>query len=86
MITAVQKETQIRAVKWKLFNTDPIDHFHIDHNAPCLTPKILNNHCLGFSWDDCNTPEKLETAIIQILGGGGGWVGGGNKEGALWSM
>ena len=50
MITAVKKETQIRPVKWKLFNTDPIDHFHIDHNAPCtcLPPKILNIHCLGF--------------------------------------
>ena len=26
----------------------PIHHFHIDHNAPCLTPKILHNHCFGF--------------------------------------
>ena len=22
-----------------------IHHFHIDHNAPCLPPKILHNHC-----------------------------------------
>ena len=47
-------------------------------------PKFWITIVLDFSWDDCNTPEKLETAIMQILGGGG--VGGGNKEGALWSM
>ena len=40
-ITAVEKETQIRPVKWKLLNTDPIHHFDINHKAPCLPPKIL---------------------------------------------
>ena len=25
-----------------------------------------------FSWDDCNTKEKLETTVAQNLGGGGG--------------
>ena len=26
-----------------------LEHFHIDHNAPCLTPpQILYNHCLRF--------------------------------------
>ena len=27
-----------------------------------------------FSWDDCNTKEKLETTVTQNLGGGGGGV------------
>ena len=29
-----------------------IYHFHIDHNAPCLTPplQILHEHCFQFSW------------------------------------
>ena len=25
-----------------------IDHFHRDHNAPCLSPKLLHNHCFQF--------------------------------------
>ena len=25
-----------------------IHHFHIDHNIPCLLPKILHNHCFQF--------------------------------------
>ena len=27
---------------------ETIHHFHIDHNTPCLSPKTLHNHCLGF--------------------------------------
>ena len=30
-----------------------------------------------FSWDDCNTHEKLETMDMKNLGG---------RQGALWSM
>ena len=40
-------------------------------------PKLV----FAFSWDDCNTWEKLETMVMQSSAGGGG----GNK-GALWSM
>ena len=25
-----------------------IHHFHIDHNGPCLPPKILRSHCFQF--------------------------------------
>ena len=32
-------------------------------------PKFCITIVLDFSWDDCNTLEKLETVIIQILGG-----------------
>ena len=58
-------------------------HFQIDRNAPCFPPTPLphqkknlwHNHCLivlDFSWDDCNTQEKLQTMIMQNLGGGRG--------------
>ena len=40
-----------------------IHFFHIDHNAPC--PPLQKKKCItivfDFSWDDCNTEEKLET-------------------------
>ena len=42
-----------------------IHHFHIDHNAPCLAPKLCITIVLDFSLDDCNTQEKLETMIMQ---------------------
>ena len=50
-----------------------IHHFHIDHNAPCLPPKVWKSIVLDFSWDVCNTQEKLETMVsLNIYGGGGG--------------
>ena len=61
-----------------------IYHFHINHNANCFPPspppprtKKKHNHCLIvlISWDDCNTQEKLQTMIMQNLGGGGGGEG-----------
>ena len=54
------------------------DHFHQDHNAPCLPSKFGIN--IVFSWGDCNIKEKSGTIIIKNLGGGGG-----EKQGALWS-
>ena len=48
----------------------PFHHFHIDHNAPCLpppTPTPLPN-LFEFSWDGCNTHEKLETMVMQNVG------------------
>ena len=57
-----------------------IHHFHIDHNAPCLPPKIWDNHhVLNFPWDDCNTQENCQTVVMQNLGEGG-------EQGALWSV
>ena len=35
-----------------------IRHFHIDHNAPCLPPKILHNLCLRFLLGRCNTVQE----------------------------
>ena len=65
-----------------------IHHFHIDHNVPCLPthPPQKKDICitidLDFSWDNWYTQEKLETMVMQNLGGGGG----GEKQEALWSM
>ena len=35
----------MRNAAWFVFH---IHQFHIDHNAPCLLPKILHNHYLRF--------------------------------------
>ena len=48
-----------------------IHHFHLRHNEPCLPPKICITILFDFSWDDCNTQEKLETMVMQIWGGEG---------------
>ena len=54
-----------------------IHHFLIDYNSPCLPPKTCITIVLDFSLDDCNTPEKLETMVMQNLGWGRGGGGGG---------
>ena len=69
-----------------------IHRFHIEHNTPCLRPsphpppKKTHAHTntsifyitIVFDWDDCDTQEKLETMVIQNLGG---------KQGAfIWSI
>ena len=68
-----------------------IHRFHIEHNTPCLRPspppkKKTDAHTntsifyitIVFDWDDCDTQEKLETMVIQNLGG---------KQGAfIWSI
>ena len=52
----------------------------MDHNSPCLPPKILHNHCLRFLLGT----TVLETMVIQsfvfFLGGGGGRRGGGGNK------
>ena len=52
--------------------------FHIAFNTPCLPSKILLKHCLPFLLGWFNTQEKLETMVLQNLGGVGG--GGGVYE------
>ena len=63
------------------FNFFLIHHFHVGHNALCL-PSPPYKFCLtivfDFSWDDCNTQKKLETMVMEKLGGG--------QQDALWSM
>ena len=44
---------------------------------PCLHPEILHTIVFGFSWDDCNTQEKLEKMVMQNFGG---------KQCVLWSQ
>ena len=51
------------------FENSFIHHFHIDHNAPSLPPKFCITIVFYFSWDNCNTQEKLETMVMQNFGG-----------------
>ena len=44
-----------------------IHYFHMDHNAPCLPPRILHNHCFQY----------LQGREIENIGFGGGGGGGG---------
>ena len=39
---AVEESEQCRNLLYS------INHFHRDHNAPCLPPKIWNKYCLRF--------------------------------------
>ena len=73
----LQKMTLLKS-RWRR-SICRIHHFHLRHNEPCLPPKICITILFDFSWDDCNTQEKLETMVMQI------WRAGG-KQDALWSM
>ena len=44
-------------------------NFHVNHNAPCLPPTFCTTIVFDFSWDDCNTQDKLETMVMQNFGG-----------------
>ena len=56
----------------------PIHHFHIDHNASCLPPKSLHNHCFQFFFGITVVPREIQDNIYPTF-----WVG---KQGAFWSM
>ena len=60
----------------------PIRYIHIDHNVPCLPPKVCITIVPSFSWVLQSSQEKQKTKVI-LLGGGGGWGAGGSKQGAL---
>ena len=49
----------------------------LENNAPFLSLKILHNHCLEFSWNECCTQEKMETMVMK------NWEGVGVNQGAL---
>ena len=44
---------------------------HRVHDAPCLPPPPPHTYItivFNFSWDDCNTQEKLETVVNLLQG------------------
>ena len=47
----------------------PIHHFHIDHNAPCLSPKILHNHCSQFLLGITVVPREIQDNGYEKFGG-----------------
>ena len=47
----------------------------IDHNAPCLPPNVLHNHCLRFSLRRLlYLPEIGRNRYTKFGGGGGEWL------------
>ena len=42
------------------FEKPRIHHFHIDHNAPCLLPKILHIHCFQFLLGITVVPREIQ--------------------------
>ena len=58
----------------------PFAHLSITHLV--CPPKFCISVALNFSWDHCNTQEKLKTKIMQSFLGGGG----GGKQDVLWEM
>ena len=68
------------------YSRKSIHHFHIDHNAPCLPPKILHNRELFPISPGCySRPKRNQRQRLRnfcFFGGGGG----GGKQSALWSM
>ena len=47
----------------------PIGHFGKYHNTLCLSPKFCISIVVVFSGDRCKSQEKLETMLMQNLGG-----------------
>ena len=63
-----------------------IHYFHIDHNATCLSPRILHNNCFQFLLGITVVPREIENnGYAKFFGGEGGW-GRGGKQDALWPM
>ena len=46
-----------------------ISHFGKYHNTLCLSPKVCISIVVVFSGDRCKSQEKLETMLMQNLGG-----------------
>ena len=46
-----------------------VHHFHIDHNVPCLPPKILYSHCFQFFLDFTVIPRVIkDNGFAKYLG------------------
>ena len=43
--------------------------FHIDHNAPCLHPQILHNHCFQFLLGITVVPREIQDNGYAKFGG-----------------
>ena len=60
-----------------------IRYFHIDHNAPCLPPKILHNYCFQFLLGNTVVPREIEENGYAFFFLEGGGRGGGGREAGL---
>ena len=57
-----------------------IDHFHTAHNAAYFPPAFCMSIVFSFSWEYCSTEEKLETKVMQNVGGNKGCIVGNLKD------
>ena len=68
-------EVKLREIKKHM--TLSVRHFYIDHNAPCLPPKILHNYSQQFTPGCYSRPKRNRRQwLCKILRG---------KQRALWS-
>ena len=58
--------------EWPLLEL-AIHHFHIDHNAPCVTPQNLHDYCLWFL-PGITVVKANRRQLLGIFFGGGGGV------------
>ena len=42
-----------------------VHYFHIDHNAPCLPPQILHNHCFQFFFEGGGGVNKVRYGLCE---------------------
>ena len=56
-----------------------IGNFGKYHNTLLFPRKFCINIVFVFSWDHCKSQEKVETMLMQNVGGGGG-----GKQRILW--
>ena len=69
-VSRMKTEGQSR-VKKHIFEDQAIDHFHIDHNAPCLPPKFCIIIESNFSWVLRSSQEKSKSTVMLNFGGAG---------------
>ena len=47
---ALCKKAEPQSISFRIWNEIEIHHFRIDHNAPCLQPKLCITIVSSFSW------------------------------------
>ena len=67
----LKDEQKSDKVKYTVGPSFSIHHFHIDHNATCLTPKILHNHFFSnlSRVIQSSQQKKSKRMVVQNFGG-----------------
>ena len=75
-----------RVHRWRSGNDITQSQFIIFRQTIMHLVCSSNFFVFNFSCDDCNTQEKFKTMILHFFWKGGWVVGGGGKQGTLWSL